>query len=150
MRIYEFAPQQTPTGQDPVFDDPEMVKVLAHYFGNNNIKNLYASSPYNPNADWKTRASKGIYDKIVRDVKPLLQQTPVNVNAVLSVINKGLPWGVSIPSQITTMVMAQDKRDQAAAASEQAAKITKVKPVDDKPADTWVIAGEPPQAMAKP
>lgn len=144
MRIYEFAPQQAVTGQDPVFDDPEMVKVLAHYFGHNNIKNLYASSPYNPNADWSTRAAKGIYDKIVRDVKPLLQQTPINVNAVLSVINKGLPWGVSIPPQITTMIMAQNNRDQAVA--DQAAKITPGKPTGDKQVGNWVIVDEPPEA----
>ena len=121
MRIYEFAPapQQavnTPA-QDPVFDDPEMVKVLAHYFGDNNIKNLYASSPYNPNADWTARAAKGTYDKIALDIKPLLKQNPINVNMVLSVINKGLPWGVSIPKWATTMIMSQDKQDQAQAQS---------------------------------
>jgi hypothetical protein len=143
MRIYEV------TQQDPVYSDPELVKILAYYLTPDVVNSLHTMSPYTAgsgNEQWR-----GKYDSIVARIKPMLKQPNPDIHAVIRAVDKQIPI-VGMPQWVKDVVQSADQRYSRA---EQAYKKNvedrkNWRSTGDKQVGNWVIVDEPPEAMTAP
>ena len=145
MRIYEV------TQQDPVYSDPELVKILAYYLTPDVVNSLHTKSPYTPgsgNGMWRSK-----YDSIVATIKPMLKQPNPDIHAVIRAVDKQIPI-VGMPRWVKDLVQSADQRYSSA---EQAYKKNvadrenwRSTSTGDKQVGNWVIFDEPPEAIPAP
>lgn len=143
MRIYEV------TQQDPVYSDPELVKILAYYLTPDVVNSLHTMSPYTAgsgNEQWR-----GKYDSIVATIKPMLKQPNPDIHAVIRAVDKQIPI-VGMPQWVKDVVQSADQRYSRA---EQAYKKNvedrkNYKPTGDIKAGNFTIPDEPPEEMPVP
>jgi len=143
MRIYEV------TQQDPVYSDPELVKILAYYLTPDVVNSLYAMSPYtvgSGNEQWRSK-----YDAIVASITPMLKQPNPDIHAVIRVVDKQIPI-MGMPKWIKDVVLSADQRYSQAeqAYKKNVADRKNWRSTGDKQVDNWVIVDEPPEAMPAP
>ena len=143
MRIYEI------TQQDPVFSDPELVKILSYYLTPDVVNSLHTMSPYTPgsgNEQWRSR-----YDAIVASITPMLKKPNPDIHAIIQVVDKKIPI-IGMPKWIKDVVLSADQRYKQAELAYQKNQEDRKnwRSTGDKQVDNWVIVDEPPEAMPVP
>jgi len=144
MRIYEV------TQQDPVYSDPELVKILSYYLTPDVVNSLHTMSPYTVGSGNKQWRSK--YDAIVASITPMLKQPTPDIHAVIQVVDKQIPI-MGMPQWIKDVILSADQRYSQAeqAYKKNVADRKNYKPVGDIKSGDWTIPDEgPPTAMPAP
>jgi hypothetical protein len=135
--------------QDPVFSDPELVKILSYYLTPRVMNLLAPMSPYTPgsgNERWKSK-----YDAIVAIIGPMLKKPNPDIHAIIQVVDKQIPI-VGMPTWIKDVILSADQRYKQAELAYQKNQADRKnwRPTGDKQAGNWVIVDEPPDTMPAP